>query len=408
MIDELIRLYPYYSFLIECAVLSLVLLALPYLFYPKLIDFIYSLSNPTKNDYESIKSWPTVDIVFAAFNEESVIREKINSILELDYPREKLKIRVGSDCSTDSTDIILAELSKYNESLEFVRMENRTGKSNIINQLVTIGDSQIIVGTDANIFFKKDALKELVGPLLSDSKIDLVGGNLVYRGMENIDKNSISKDEELYINWENKLKQKEGELWGCTMGVEGGCYAIRREAFIKIPNGTLMEDFFHTMNVLKSGKKVIHSSSATCSEDVSNNSSMEFRRKIRISQGNWQNLSRFFSMVFTHTVPIGMVFLGHKILRWLSPVLFIIGLVVNVAFRLSAGNYTLVAISLGELLMISTVVLYPTKILPAVFSSRLKSLSYFAWMNIALFLGLIRYLRTKETGIWQPTTRNNK
>ena len=58
--------------------------------------------------------------------------------------------------------------------------------------------------------------------------------------------------------------------------------------------------------------------------------------------------------------------------------------------------------------MISTVVLYPTKILPAVFSSRLKSLSYFAWMNIALFLGLIRYLRTKETGIWQPTTRNNK
>jgi hypothetical protein len=60
------------------------------------------------------------------------------------------------------------------------------------------------------------------------------------------------------------------------------------------------------------------------------------------------------------------------------------------------------------LMIIIFIILYPTKILPKFLSRQMKSISYFSWMNIALFLGLMRYIRTRETGIWQPTTRNNK
>lgn len=408
MIDSLLKLYPFYIFLFESGVMAILLLAIPYFLYPKLVGLLYTLKETRKYDCRTIESWPTVDIVFAAFNEEAVIQEKLKSILALDYPKELLKIRVGSDCSTDSTDLMLTEFMKSEDSVDFVRMKKRSGKSNIINDMVNRGDSEIIIGTDANIFFRPDALKELITPLVLDSKIDLVGGNLVYRGMEHNNSDDVSKNEESYMTWENNLKQKEGELWGCTMGVEGGCYAIRREAFMKIPQGTLMEDFFHTMNVLKSRKKVVHSNQAICTEDVSNNSSMEFNRKIRISQGNWQNLIRFFPMIFSHTVPSGLIFLGHKVLRWLFPVLFTIGMIINLGTTIKDGDFILLAWSIIQLIIIGFIILYPTKILPKFISHQMRSLSYFSWMNIALFLGLIRYLRTRETGIWQPTTRNNK
>lgn len=408
MIDSLVKLYPFYSFLIELIFMASAFLSIPYFLYPKLVDLLYTFKKPIKYNYHKVESWPTVDIVFAAYNEEAVIEEKLKSILALDYPRELLKIRIGSDCSTDSTDLLLTKFMKSEDSIDFVRMKKRSGKSNIINDMVSRGDSEVIIGTDANIFFSPDALKELVAPLVLNSKINLVGGNLVYRGMEQNKSYGISKNEESYINWENNLKQKEGELWGSTMGVEGGCYAIRRDAFIEIPRGTLMEDFFHTMNVLKSRKEVVHSNHAICTEDVSNNSSMEFNRKIRISQGNWQNLIRFSSMIFTHTVPSGLIFLSHKVLRWLFPVLLTFGIIIKLGIRINNGDFLILTLSIIELVIISFIILYPTKILPKVLSRPMRSLSYFSWMNIALFIGLIRYLRTKENGIWQPTTRNNK
>ena len=408
MINSLLNIYPFYSFLIECGILASALLSIPYFLYPKLVNLLYNLKKTNKYDSHSIESWPTVDIVFAAFNEEAVIKDKLKSILALDYPRELLKVRIGSDCSTDSTDSLLTEFMKSEYSIDFLRMKKRSGKSSIINQMVNRGDSEIIVGTDANIFFRPDALKELVTPLVLNSKIHLVGGNLVYRGIENNSSDGVSKNEESYINWENDLKQKEGELWGCAMGVEGGCYAIRREAFMTIPKGTLMEDFFHTMNVLKSRKKVVHSNRAICTEDVSNNSSMEFNRKIRISQGNWQNLIRFSSMIFSHTFPSGLIFLGHKVLRWLFPIFFILGILINIGLTIQDGDILISIWSFVQLIIISFLILYPTKILPKFLSRQMKSISYFSWMNIALFLGLMRYIRTRETGIWQPTTRNNK
>ena len=218
MINSLLNIYPFYSFLIECGILASALLSIPYFLYPKLVNLLYNLKKTNKYDSHSIESWPTVDIVFAAFNEEAVIKDKLKSILALDYPRELLKVRIGSDCSTDSTDSLLTEFMKSEDSIDFLRMKKRSGKSSIINQMVNRGDSEIIVGTDANIFFRPDALKELVTPLVLNSKIHLVGGNLVYRGIEHNSSDGVSKNEESYMNWENNLKQKEGELWGCAKG----------------------------------------------------------------------------------------------------------------------------------------------------------------------------------------------
>jgi cellulose synthase/poly-beta-1,6-N-acetylglucosamine synthase-like glycosyltransferase len=302
--------------------------------------------------------------------------------------------------------LIIEEFQKREKIIDFVKMKTRSGKSNIINTLIQRGESKIIVGTDANIFFHPDALKEMILPIVNDNEVHLVGGNLVYRGNNKTFLNSIAKNEKSYINWENNLKNKEGIIWGSSMGVEGGCYAIRRESFKEIPFGTLMEDFFLTMSVLKSNKKVVIAPKAICTEDVSNESKMEFKRKIRISQGNWQNLKYFYTTVLTNPFPIGLIFFCHKILRWMLPVFFFLGSLVNIIFWLLQGSQIIMISIIFQMLFLILFVLYPERFLPKTLSNFLKPLSYFSWMNIALFLGLIRYLRTSENGIWQPTTRN--
>jgi cellulose synthase/poly-beta-1,6-N-acetylglucosamine synthase-like glycosyltransferase len=81
----------------------------------------------TKNNYSSITEWPFVTIVFSVFNEEKVIRRKLESLLSSDYPKDKLKILIGSDNSTDQTHQIIEEFISQNSNITLVKKETRNG-----------------------------------------------------------------------------------------------------------------------------------------------------------------------------------------------------------------------------------------------------------------------------------------
>ena len=74
-------------------------------------------------------SLPGVSILMSLFNEEEVIREKIESIFSNNYPEDKLEVIVGSDNSSDKTNEIMEELSsgKYKNRLIF---KNEADKKN--------------------------------------------------------------------------------------------------------------------------------------------------------------------------------------------------------------------------------------------------------------------------------------
>ena len=121
----ILEYYIFYGFIFETFVLAISLMLIPYFLFPKLVDVFYNYNSQNIIENSNIETWPSVDIVFAAFNEESVIREKIESVLAINYPKELLKIRIGSDCSTDSTDLIIEEFQKREEIIDFIRMKNR-------------------------------------------------------------------------------------------------------------------------------------------------------------------------------------------------------------------------------------------------------------------------------------------
>lgn len=374
-------------------------IAITYLIYPLLVIYL-PIKKKEPRVFEPEDDLPGVTVIMAAYNEEAVIEEKLNSVFNGSYPTKKLEVLVGSDKSTDKTDEIVLNLSRKYPNLQLVRFEHRTGKSGIINKLVELSKTEIIVATDANIIFTEHTIFHLVKNF-KQPEIDLVGGNLIYKSKKDT---GIAAQEHVYLNWENRIKQRESQRWRLVVGVEGGCYAIRKNAFTTIPPLTFMEDFFITMSVLQKGGKVWFEPAAVCYEDVSTQLIEEYKRKVRISIGNWQNFNRFTTMLFKTPYPTGLAFFCHKILRWFTPFLAIFAF--GCAAILSApGNIY----SYFTMLVIAVLLLLPLDFALMrhnMHTGILRFINHFIMMNIALLAGFFKYSKGIETNVWQPTKRN--
>ena len=76
---------------------------------------------------------PMVSVLIAAYNEQSCIGQRIENLLEQDYPPDKLEILVGSDASTDETDAVVQKYAARGVKLS--RAE-RCGKAGVLTRLV--------------------------------------------------------------------------------------------------------------------------------------------------------------------------------------------------------------------------------------------------------------------------------
>jgi cellulose synthase/poly-beta-1,6-N-acetylglucosamine synthase-like glycosyltransferase len=375
------------------------LLAHSYLLYPLLLKWIAGSTRLERRDTVE-EELPFVSVIMAAYNEEKVIGAKIENIFNSDYPADKLELVVGSDGSTDETDSIIQSFIDKGYAIQFRSFGGRTGKSGILNQIFTSASGSILIPTDANILFELAMVRNLVSHF-QDEKIALVSANILNTGMR---EDGISYQEEAYIKRENRIKYHEGLIWGNMMGAFGACYAIRAALFPKIPANFMMEDFYITMSVIDKGFKCICDLDAVAVEDVSNQWEEEFKRKIRISTGNFQNLSVFGRMLWPLWKPVGFAFFSHKFIRWVGPFLLML------AF---AGNILLIGENLFyNLALCCQVLLWGSPLIDSLlkrlnihnFAIRLGS--YFISMNVALFIGWLRYRKGVQTSAWDPTARN--
>lgn len=378
----------------------------PYSLFPLVLT---ALGQKPKREVDSglASKMPKVSVVFAAYNEEANLARTLDHLLAQDYPGE-LEVWVGSDQSTDRSDEILSQYSAKHPSINWIRMEQRSGKAQIINRLVSESTGDWLVGTDANILFAPDCIRQLLLEAELNPKATVVGGSLFYRGMGKSAGRGIADQERWYINWENYAKRVEYDRIGCAMGVEGGLYAIRREAFQPIPFGTFMEDFYLSFSAMLRGEDVAWSLNAVASEDVSHDRNSEFNRKVRIAQGNWQNIGRFAGSLHRLRLPVLFVFLGHKLLRWAAPLLVLGGIILGLVPGQAWSEGAQMAWALFAGLAAYTLVLraFALTLLDRVPGLRL--LNHLLLMNLALGLGFLRYLRGRTNGVWEPTPRTNE
>lgn len=379
--------------------ISLLLVLLSYIIYPLFLFLLYPFFRKKEERQTTYPEEKKIAVLMAVHNEESVIAKKIESIYAQVNPYSNFEVFIGSDCSNDKTNEILAYYSALYKSLSVRYYPNRMGKAKIINELVGATDADILVITDANVFFSEFVLPSFNESFLCSS-VGLVESNVYNTGL---DPSGISHQEGTYIRLEKKLKKLEGDMFGRLMGPFGGCYAIRRELYVPVPEYFVVDDFYICMNVLLQGRRSIACSSAVVLEDVSNNLSDEFRRKTRISIGNFQNL-RYFAPKILQKDPKGfLIFFLHKILRWLTPFLILFSFISS-CFLLELLFYRVAFLLSIMVLAFSFIdfILRKADINILLF----RFATHFLSMNLALFIGFILYLKGVKTNVWQPTKRN--
>jgi cellulose synthase/poly-beta-1,6-N-acetylglucosamine synthase-like glycosyltransferase len=336
----------------------------------------------------------------AAYNEEAVIGSKIDSVFHTDYPLDRLELLVGSDCSTDATNTIVNAKKEEYKSIVFLESNTRQGKANTMNQLLDGATGDIIISTDANVMLLPSTIFNVV-KYFKDDTIGLVDTRMTNTGLR---EEGISIQESKYISREVMIKYREGLLWGAMMGPFGGCFAIRKSCYHKVPKNFFMDDFYINMKVLADGKKTINSLEAIVTEDVSNNLREEFRRKIRISIGNFQNLSVFYHLLWPICSGRGFAFLSHKVIRWFGPLFLFLALIANIWLAMSS-NFYLAILFIYLFALALPVVDFVTRKMGINFTL-LRFATHFFSMNLALLVGLFKFLKGVNSNVWQPTQRN--
>jgi cellulose synthase/poly-beta-1,6-N-acetylglucosamine synthase-like glycosyltransferase len=250
------------------------------------------------------------------------------------------------------------------------------------------------------VIFDEDTLTNIMEPFANPS-IGLVDTQMINLGMK---REGISFQEKAYISREVRIKHLESQLWGVMMGPFGGCFAIRKQLFEPVPPTFLVDDFFLNMKVLESGYQAVNNPAARVYEDVSNDLSIEFRRKIRIATGNFQNLRRFIGLLSPARPALAFCFLSHKVLRWLGPV-FLVAAFVSLAFLSFHSLFYRISLFAYAGLLLIPAVDYLLKKLNLHFQI-FRFITHFLGMNLALIIGMVRYLKGVKTNVWQPTKRH--
>lgn len=368
---------------------------------------------------------PEIVVVMAVYNEASCLEATLRSI-KANTAGRKCRILAGSDGSTDGSDEIGHRLAGDWSALEYRVFGGRQGKMRIVNELIrsvrpTLADpdNALLVMCDANIVWGEGLLSKLVRHFVRQ-EIGQVGAAPHDPAKQ---RPGIGDHEDAYIDGENRLKHAEGILWGCTIGAFGACHAMRFRLFEHIPENYSDEDFFLSMHCLASGYETHLDLEAICYESVSVDIREEFRRKRRISRGNFQNLAHFRELLTARSphleerpgpalrpelLTLAYAFWSHKGLRWYGPHLLIVGMlaafalaIIDLRFAWPAGLLSLALAAAGTDVLLS-------RFAPSEWSWHLRPLRivrYFFSMNIALFLGWYDFMRGSCQGFWEPIRR---
>jgi biofilm PGA synthesis N-glycosyltransferase PgaC len=382
--------------------LCLFLVAYVYALYPLIVfalsslvqmarDFGYVLSRRDRRaDAAGDGGLPTVSVIIAVHNEERIIGERIANCLSVDYPRDRMEILIVSDGSTDRTNEIVAGHSA--DGVRLIALEERNGKAFSLNRAIPQAEGEILLLTDSNTMYERNAVLKLVRHF-RDAGIGGVCGELRVKPFDD-----STVEESLYWKFENFLKLMESRL-DMTLGANGGIYAIRREAFVAIPDGTIIDDFVIFLNVRRRGFRTLFDPEAVAYERSAPSLVDEYQRKVRIGAGDLQSIRLTGVFLDPRSGPVSFSFWSHKVLRWSVP-FFLIGLLAsNVAL---ASDHVFFASFLG-----AQVLMYVLFVLGFVFKDSVffKLPHYFISMNMALLHGFVRYLRGGQTGTWNRTER---
>jgi cellulose synthase/poly-beta-1,6-N-acetylglucosamine synthase-like glycosyltransferase len=363
------------------------LIVYSYAIYPMLLALVSSRRDKGPSEPSE---WPSVSVLISVYNEEKHITERIDNLLALEYPADKLEIIIGSDGSTDRTNDLVRKSTDSRVTLH--AFEERGGKPSVLNRLVPQAQGELLVFSDANAMFAPDALRKLVRHF-GDSHIGGVCGRLELHGDDS------ETDEGPYWKLETYLKTHESMLDSC-LGANGAIYAIRKSCWPGIPDNTFVDDFVIGMRVRERGVRVIYDTEAVATEELPQSVDHEMTRRIRIGAGDFQALFLCWRSLLPWRGLYVWSFWSHKVLRWFGPFLMIAALLSNIAL----ADQTVFAVTVFLQTLFYSLAIWGART-PGKKSVVFSAPHYFVIINLALLLGFFRFITGTQQAAWKRTAR---
>jgi cellulose synthase/poly-beta-1,6-N-acetylglucosamine synthase-like glycosyltransferase len=223
------------------------------------------------------ESEPTVAVVIAAHNEEDVIARRLENLLELDYPGDRLEIIVASDASTDRTNEIVDEFTARDARVRLVRCP-RGGKVAAQNLAVRLTSGEVLAFSDANATWAPDALRKLVRNF-ADPDVAYVCGQLRLQAADGTNREGV------YWRYELWLRGSESNL-GSVTGGNGAVYAVRRSDYLEV-DPRFGHDLSLPYKLAQRGRRAVYDPDAHAFEKPSRDLEDEYRRKVRMFEHGW-------------------------------------------------------------------------------------------------------------------------
>ena len=365
------------------------------------IKNVFSHKGPFKT--LSDKDLPEVCLIITAYNERDYVDKKIKNSLELDYPTEKLTIIWVNDGSDDRTPELVA---KYPQ---IVLLHNpvRSGKIAGMNRGVELSQAPILAFSDANTMLSANSLRAVINHF-QDSTVGCVAGEKqFYKG----DHQAVAAaGEGFYWAIESWLKQLDYQFYS-TIGATGELFAIKRELFHQVESDTLLDDFMISMRATEQGFRVAYEPQAIASENGSSNVAEEMKRIVRIAAGCYQSMFRLKKLLNPFfNFKLFFQYISHKVMRWtLAPLALIAVLISNILILIKSGDTATDSIYLGIfLLQICFYILALFGMLTQRNPVRIRYIYapfYFISMNVAMFRGFFRFLKGKQSVLWEKARR---
>jgi len=298
---------------------------------------------------------PTVSVIVPLYNEGKGIYDTVMSLLEQDYPSDKLEIVVVDDCSTDDSYAWACKAARRSPNVTVLKNPENMGKRRGINHAVRKVRSEIVVSVDSDVVVESNAVRLLVSRFVSP-EIAAVGGRVQ---VSNPQENWLTKMQTIkYFFGYEYLKNLE-RAFSCVMCLSGCLTAYRRSVLLELEPilehrswlGVPIkygEDRFLTRQIVKAGYKTTLTLDAVCWTVVPNTLTKYFAQQLRWRRSN---LIDFFA-------GLGHAWRLHPIvaMHWLCLFAVLLSYPVIIVENLASGAFwELAVMHLGVLSLLAAV-----------------------------------------------------
>lgn len=374
-----------------------------YIGYGCLIWAINKIKNRvrTVKKQQPVTDFPEITLVIAAYNEASIIDQKIQNSYLLDYPANKLNILIITDGSSDGTDVIAGK----HERVKVLHQPERRGKIDAIHRAMQYISTPVVVFSDANTVLNSSSIKNIARHY-ADPKVGGVAGEKKIQVADNT--KVAGAGEGLYWKYESWLKKNDSDLY-TVVGAAGELFSIRTELYEYVGKEVLLDDFIISLRICRKGYRIVYEPDAFATEAPSTSMAEEQKRKIRISAGAFQSMVMLKGLlnIFKYRV-LSFQYISHRVLRWtLCPLMLPLILLINIILVVNRPDWFLSIFLLLQLMF------YFAAGIGWMLSREDKKIKilyvpyYFVFLNVSLYLGLVRYLKGSQTVLWDKATREN-